>query len=227
MSKKILLILSSLVILSWCSWIGQKEYYDTINTSHPDTNKNLCSTEVCKQYEKVWKDIFLKNNTIDENYFNNRIILDSSKINDWNDGTFFSVCYRIKIDWTLSYNCDQFIVKIKEGNTTYPILNIPRGADLTNDDIQKAIDISAFGSEMMTNLWNIQNTNFSSVKDAICQLEKSQKIKVWNAYATSIKNWSIILSADKITDENNSCPKATINLVNWSTNVTNQPCAIY
>ena len=205
-----------------CTQLGDYAYLDNYNFGLP------CISDSCKAYQAIWKELFLEKNNINQDYFDNHIVLCNSSIDTWNDGISFRICYKIKIDWAIAYNCDQFIIKINGNNGIYPTLNLPRNVYLSKSDISKAINFHAFSSDLI-NLSNIELLKFNSLDNALQKLITDSKVNTLCSNRIFVDNISghIMLEAHATyINEFNSCITGTIDLINGNTVVMDVPCWI-
>jgi hypothetical protein len=168
-----------------------------------------------------------KNNLTDE-YFNNHIELFGSRVFEWGSGTSFSICYEVKVDWAIAYTCDQFIIKIKEGDNTYPSLNLPRGTFLTKDNIRTATNAHAFSPDIVK-LSNSEHLEFSSMEDALNSLSKKAGVTKLCSHTISVDRSTgglILESWGKYKYQNNKCIDARIDLIDGATLLLNTDCTI-
>jgi len=91
-----------------CTQTSEYAYLDNYVKGSP------CLDSLCVAYQKIWKQVFMEKNGLTDDYFNKHITLYGSGVGDWDEGTSFSICYEVTIDWAIAYTCDQFIIKNKE-----------------------------------------------------------------------------------------------------------------
>ncbi len=188
----------------------------------------LCTSDLCQQYQAIWKELFLEKNNLSESFFQNHIILSKSDINTWNDGVSFSVCYKVKIGWAIAWECDQFIVKINKDKLYYPTLNLPRDQYLSKDDIRIAVNGSAFSSDIIK-LSNVEILKYNSMNKALSELIKAASINTLCSGMVFIdkSTGNLTLEAGaKYDNEDNSCIRGEIDLITGETKVQDVPCAI-
>jgi len=187
-----------------------------------------CTDSLCVAYQNIWKQLFMEKNDLTEGYFNKHIELFGSEISDWNDGTSFGICYKVKVDWAIAYNCDQFIIKIKEGNNIYPSLNLPRGTYLTKGNVKTVIHAQAFSSDI-TKLSNSEILKFNSFDNALTFLTNKAGANKLCSREISVDDSTggLILECwAQYENEDNKCIDAKIDLINGSTSIVNTLCAI-
>ena len=203
----------------------QKGDYDYLNNYGLGP---LCTTDSCKEYQAIWKEFFMEKNHLSERYFQDHIILANSNIHTWNDGVTFSICYKVKIDWAIAYNCDQFIIKISKNNSLYPALNLPRDQYLSKENIRIAIDYNAFSSEVI-HLSANENLKYNSMNHALDELIRASKINTLcsNMVFINESTGNITLEANaQYNNEENSCIIGRIDLIDGNTKIVDTPCYI-
>jgi len=233
MRKKIISFCIALILIFISC--NKDNYNKTICRYHSDYNYldncqvvSICLSDTCIKYQTIWKELFLEKNNLNQNYFDKHITLCNSEISEWDEGISFGVCYKIQIDWAVTYNCDQFIIKIKKGNILYPALSLQRDTLLSKENIRSAINFSAFSS-YITNVSNIENLQVSSNQDAINKLINAGKVNnlCFNYIYIDRLTGHMILEADaQYLDKNNSCIQGQIDLINGKITITNIPCMI-
>lgn len=188
----------------------------------------ICNTDTCATYQSIWKALFMEKNHLTESYFNSHIELNQSSINTWNDGRSFSICYKIKLGWAETYNCDQFMIKIDKSNQFYPSLNIPRDTYLSKDQIRLEVNGNAFSS-YITKLSNVENLKFNSLDNAVKALTAKAKVNTLCARIIFVDytTGNLILEANaQYDDEVNSCILGRIDLITGATTASEVPCMI-
>ena len=188
---------------------------------------DLCTDALCTKYMKIWKELLIQRNKLPEDYFCRHIELAKSSIDDWNDGTSFSICYSIKIDWAITYTCDQFIININ--NNLIPTLDVPRNVYLDKKDIDKAINMQAFSSEI-NKLTSSEKLKFKSLEDAINFAIKQANVKILDLTARGVfidrTTGHISLEAVESHLENNKCTFVTLDLINGQINIDEGVCYV-
>jgi hypothetical protein len=186
---------------------------------------NLCTDALCTEYKKIWKELLIQRNRLQGNYFCRHIELTTLGIGDWNDGTSFSICYSVKIDWASAYVCDQFIININ--NNLYPTLDVPRNVYLDKKDIEKVINIGAFSSEIIK-LTSDENLKFKSLEDAINFAIKQANVNKLELTARGIfidkATGHISLEAVESHYEINKCIFVTLDLISGQIKVVEGVC---
>ena len=197
------------------------ERYKWINDS-PGKN------DTCIIYQAIWKELFLEKNNLSQKYFDDHIILCSSTWGAWDDGISFNICYKIKIDWAIAYNCDQFIIKIKKGNNLYPALILPRDTLLSIDDIRIALNNAAFSSSMLL-LSNDEILKFNSNKSAMDNLIYASNLNTLcfnDIYIDRFTGHMMIGAYALYVNKSNSCVQGFLDLINGKSTFENIPCTI-
>ncbi len=205
-----------------CTTIPDNAYLDKFPIG------TLCTTDICKEYQAIWKELFLEKNNLSESYFNEHIIICHSDTSTWNDGVSFNICYKVKIDWAVSWNCDQFIIKIKSGNNLFPSISLPRDEYLSKENIRTAIDNHAFSSSM-TAISNDEVLKFSTSKIALDKIIREANVNTlctrW-VFINDLGHISIEANAEYV-NEANLCIVGTIDLINGKTSFYDTMCRIY
>ena len=88
------------------------------------------------------------------------------------DGNFL-IWYKVKIDWAEIPAYDQFIAKLRPGETLYG-LTLPKGVYLSEDEIEVLVNKNAFNSSIGI-IKPIKKLKFSSKTQAIKTLQKIAK----------------------------------------------------
>jgi hypothetical protein len=170
----------------------------------------------------------MEKNNLGNSYFDNHIELVQSQINKWNDGSSFSICYKVKLGWAIAYNCDQFVIKIEQDNQLYPTLNVPRGTYLSKDQIKLIVDNHAFSSDI-TKLSNVDNLKFNSMSSALDILTRKAKVNTLCLGMVTINYLTGNLELEAVAqydNEINSCIQGRIDLITGETVVIDRPCWI-
>lgn len=206
-----------------CTQSGDYHYLDNYIAG------SLSTSDLCQQYQAIWKELFMEKNNLSESYFQNHIILSNSAMNTWNDGVSFSICYKVKIGWAIAWECDQFIVKINKDKLYYPALNLPRDQYLSKDDIRIAVNGRAFSSDIIK-LSNVEDLKYNSMNNALSELIKAANINTLCSGMIFIdkSTGNLTLQAGaKYDNEDNSCIQGEIDLITGITKVQDTPCAIF
>jgi hypothetical protein len=203
----------------------QNDYYAYLDNYQVGS---ICTENLCNNYQTIWKELFMEKNSISENYFNNHVEICRSQIHDWVDGASFNICYKIKVDWAIAYNCDQFIIKIEKDNTDYPSLILPRDTYLSKENIRTVTSKRAFSS-YIEKVSNNETVDFNYFNDALKYLIKKAGVNTLCSTMIMIdeSTGDLILEAyAQYDDKDNECIRGRIDLMTRETFVTDEPCAI-
>lgn len=199
---------------------------------YADSTKNntdsLCNNDLCANYQTIWKNLIVETNNLSTSYFDNHIEMCQSNISEWNDGLSFTICYKVKLNWAIAYKCDQFIIKIKNENSLYPTLNLPRDSYLSKEQVQIAVNNRAFSSEILK-LSNNEALKFKSMSIALSLLIENAKVNTlcFNGIDIDKTTGNLMLCASaQYENEINNCIQAKIDLVTGESFVTESPCFI-
>jgi hypothetical protein len=200
----------------------QQDEYDYLDGYQPDS---LCTSEICTSYLNLWEEIFKETNNLSDTFFDEHIILCTSSLNTWNEGISFMVCYQIKMDWAIAWNCDKLAIKIFGNSNLYP--ELPRDEYLSNDEIRFAIE----QNRRYSRIGSVSNSNiiFLSMSDALNQLIEEAKVNTLCMRRITLNKTtgSLLLTAwAEYENEENSCIKGVIDLNTGNTEVTDTPCMI-
>ncbi len=108
----------------------------------------LCTSDTCENYFTIWKELFISNNQMTEDYFDNHIFPCMTILHKWNSGISFRISYQIIIDWVEAWVQDDFIILIDSAENHFPHLDLPRDTLLSKDQIEMAVSGGAFSSRM-------------------------------------------------------------------------------
>jgi hypothetical protein len=199
-------------------------------------NSTLCQTDTCQTYFGIWKQLFIERNHMSSDYFNNHITPCYSHIDKWNSGFTFRITYKVKIDWTEDLLGDQFIIWLGPSTAgLYPSISVPRSTLLTKDQIGSALNIMAFSSSLNT-VYPITQLRYSSYDDALSALITAagvNKLCFSEIYYerphmdVAPSGHPFLRSSATISDLENKCMEASIDLVTGKSNVISNPCIIY
>ncbi len=201
----------------------QGSYYEYLDGYKIDS---LCTDSICVYYQNLWKDLFMEQNNLSKSYFENNIELCQSSINNWAQGTSFRICYKVKIDWIIAYECDQFIIKIDKESNWFP--SFIRDTYLQKNDIKNAIETHAFSSDIVK-LSNIDTVQFDSFQNALEFLTKKADVNKLCSRRIYIdeSTGNILLEAwGEYFNEYNSCIKGRLDLITGDTYITDTNCFI-
>jgi hypothetical protein len=188
----------------------------------------VCTDTLCNKYLAIWKQLFREKNYYSNDYFDSHIEIWRVSINNWNSGASFSVCYRVKSDWAVAYNCDQFIIRIDKDDRTWPALTLPRDTYLSISDIRTVTTNHAFSSgiALVSNNLNISPDSF---QDALHILTDKAGVNTLCSTRINIdrSTGDLFLEAyAEYVNKYNECVQAKINLKTMETNIVNGVCFI-
>ncbi len=188
----------------------------------------VCADSLCKAYQNSWKEIFIEKNGITEQYFNDHVTIYHSSIDDWEKGTSISISYTVTADWAIAHNTDQFIIKIEEGDSLYPSLDVPRGVFLSKEDIKTIIAANAFSSGIIK-FTPGEALRFGSKDEAITFLTAQAKVSslcLQRIYIDKITGHISLYAGAEYDDEWNKCIEATLDLINGEYALRENACLI-
>ncbi len=199
--------------------------YDYLDYSNSGT---MCSSDLCAEYFEIWKELIKDKNNLSQDFIDSHFILCNSKINSWANGISFNICYKVKFDWAIAYNCDQFIIKINAENTYYPSLNLPRGTYLTKDEIKIAVDNRAFASDIakVINKSALKYTNMESALNELIDFSDVNTLCMSRIFLDNNTGHLILEASAEYENEKNSCIRGIIDLMSGDKNVNDIPCWI-
>jgi hypothetical protein len=229
--KQAILFLILLTLFSACHKEPQKEIVSCTTTGPYDFLNNytfgtINTDTFVQKYQQVWKDLFMEKNQVSQSWFDNHITLIQSDTGHYNDGATYAICYKVHVDWAVTYQCDQFIIKIDSSADEFAAY--PRNRYLTEDEINEIIANSAFSSQL-SKVVAVPGLRFSSYEEALDYLIKAGNVNTLCGTAMSLdKNGHIQLSASgKYKNKVNSCIFAILDLENGKTNISDGPCYIF
>lgn len=232
MKKRIYIIFIFLVLVSLLIIGAGKTYYQTVTKSSPwvqptktltiQTATLACSIpvntskappisqELKEKYLPVWKELFMKKNNIDENYFTEHITVCYVFKNDWTEGESLVFDYQVKIDWAAALLTDSILVKLK-GSQVY----------LTPDEVKTNGLIESRGRSLKYQISSIiphntvisysvaldkvRKTCFSSLKPVVDPVNISRSLDY--EYGELL-----FQTSSTISDKDNQCKFATMRL---------------
>lgn len=186
----------------------------------------FCDTGICLIYQDIWKEIFLYNNNLSDDFFNEHITICKTGIHEWDEGLSFYIYYIVTHDWAKASRHDSFIIKIHEDNTLYPHVSIRRGVFLSKQEITIALYYNAFGSNI-SKISSNTNLKYNSIDLALSALIDSAKVDTLCAIDITIDKTSGNITLETVaeyTDEYNSCIYANIDLFSGNTDTENSLC---
>ncbi len=233
MRYPILILIASIFIFSSCdkekqirkTTCNQPEDYEYLDNYKVDT---MCSSDLCLEYFNIWKELIKDKNNLSQDFIDTHIEYCNSEINSWADGVSFRICYKLKVDWAIAYNCDQFIIKINSDNTDYPALDLPRNTYLTKEKVKIAVDNRAFSSNIIK-MSNIDELKYTAMDEALQELIEFSGVNqlCLNMITINSDNGDLILEASaQYENEENSCVNGTIDLITGDKEVNDTPCWI-
>ena len=196
--------------------------------------QQLCESENCVKYYKIWKKIFMKENGITEEYFEKHIQLIKKEIHTWNDGESFRVCYDIIIDWMKCKRCDQFIIKIDASNKLWD-LKVKRGDYLNEEEINKALAIGVFSSGI-TAVMPIEHLKYPTSEAALQTIQDTTRNKTMKFRDFRFENKKrsfapnghpYFISYGEIDRKANKCQYGSLDLVTGDIEVRETLCVKY
>ena len=210
--------------------------YGTTSLHPVVCSSTLCQSDTCQTYLGIWKQLFLERNQMTQDYFNNHITLCNTNIDKWNDGFSFRVTYKIKIDWAEDLLGDQFIIWLAPTTAgLYPSITLPRSVLLTKDQINAALGLMAFSSSMNT-VYSINQLKYFTFEDAMRNLISASgvdklctsEIFYMRPHMVVPPNGHPFLRSDgTISEEQNKCIRAEVDLVTGELNIDYYPCVIW
>jgi len=193
---------------------------------------DLCDSDSCNTYLKIWKELLISRNHLTETFFNEHIFPYNTTIDSWNDGKSFRVEYKVKIDWAEANLSDQFIIWL-DPSTSGLVPSIPasRSSYLTKDQINKMADIFAFGSSLH-DVAMIDNLKYSNIDDAIQVLKTAASVNQLYPGQVYFEEPNIhgslghpfLKSGATISQSENKCLSCKIDLATGETEVKQVPC---
>lgn len=200
----------------------QEDVYHYLNHYKIDS---ICTSEICTDYLNIWKELFKEKNNISETFFDEHIILCQSRLNTGNNGMFFSICYKVQMDWAIAYDCDKFVIKINSESNLYH--ELPRNEYLSKDEIRIAINHNRLNSRIAT-VSNL-NIKFSSMDAALNKLKEDANVNtlcISEMYVDETTGNLMLDAWAEYENEENSCIKGIIDLISGDTEVNDTPCVI-
>jgi len=205
--------------ITTCIRVNDYPYLDNYVKGVPCSANDL----LCNEYLNIWKDLFIKQNGLTKEFFNKHITIYGTTFNDWDEGTSFMVCYEVKIDWAISYTCDQFQVKINSGSNLFPAL--PRDTYLTKENIETTIGQSY--ASRITKVMNTETLKFSSLDKAIKFLVAEANVTTLcpNRISIDEQTGELVLECSATYDfSKNECIAARVGLLNGEPVIHDTTC---
>lgn len=204
--------------------IGNPENEYPVNHGEP----SLCTDSICTKYLNIWKELTQEKNSLTDSFINTHIDLHGTRINSWNSGLSYRVCYYFQVDWAITYNCDQFIINIDPSNTYYPHLDLPRGEYLSKEKIKIALEGKAFSSKVDA-INSISKVQPMSIDDALSEMVASTGVDnlCFIRMTLNRDTGNLTLEAGaQFTEEENLCIFAKMDLITGEITSQNGPCFI-
>lgn len=196
---------------------------------------DFCSSKECQDYFSIWKTLFISRNQISESYFDDHIYPFRTQIDRTNDGQFFRVDYKIKIDWAESNLSDQFAIWLDPSTAgLYPSIPAPRSKFLTKDQIGEMVNIFAFNSTIQK-VSAVEHLKYGSRKDALNELRVASGIsdlgdgEVFYISPGFFEDPGHPLLRVKATinQSENRCMQGILNLVTGECEIRETACIVY
>ncbi|MCE7861950.1 MAG: hypothetical protein DYG99_00260 [Bacteroidetes bacterium CHB5] len=207
--------------ITTCTRGDDYAYLDNYIKGTPCSDNN----SQCNEYLDIWKEFFMKQNNLTEDFFNEHITLYGTTFHDWNQGTSFNICYEIKIDWAIAYLCDKFPVKIKTGSNLFP--SLPRGTYLTKENIETTIGKSY--TSQITKVLNTEILKFTSMDNAVNFLIEKANVKTLcpNRISINGQTGELMLECSAEYDfSKNECIEAKVGLIDGESTINDTVCYI-
>ena len=138
------------------------------------TPDNSCLNEAqTSYYLDFWKMEFVKRNAMSQSWYDAHISDVRTSANCWNNGITFRVEYKVKIDWAVMDDYNEFMVKLASSDPAYPNLNIPRDTLFDTTQLQMILDNEIWYSSLgpvkpITSLkYNSYNTALQAFRDSV------------------------------------------------------------
>ena len=196
---------------------------------------DLCDTDTCNTYFKIWKELLISRNQLSESYFNDHVFPYRTEIDSWNDGKSFRVEYKIKIDWAEANLSDQFIIWLDPSTVgIYPSKPTPRSTNLSKAQINSLLDVFAFSSSIHK-VAEIDHLKYASREEAIRVLQVASGVDNLGSGEVSYENPSFNIDLGQpflkvyatINKNENKCMSGKLNLITGDSEIREQPCMIY
>ena len=185
----------------------------------------LRTNETSQKYQNIWKELFLERNGLSEEFFDKHIELKTSFLNEWDDGTSFSIGYYIKVDWAVAYNMDNFIINITN-EEIYPASNNPTNRYLTKEEVAEIVNRREYFSEIIK-LTPDETLKFATKDEAMDFLIKEANVStlcLLRIFVNTTTGHLILEATAQYENESNKCIFAFLDLVNGETNIYDSLC---
>ena len=182
----------------------------------------ICTTALCSTYTSIWKDLLIERTTLTEPYFDEHFEILESLILSSSEGDFFVIGYRMQNDWATAYNGDKFIIRIHEGENSFPDIGLPVDTYLSKDEIAAALDRRGFNS-WLDEIPKTGPLKFSSPEEALNTLITEANVDTLCFYRIVLSNHIGTLtlkSFARYIDNEDECIEASIDLITGQTFIT-------
>ncbi|MEQ8241708.1 MAG: hypothetical protein RIA69_21015 [Cyclobacteriaceae bacterium] len=158
-------------------------------------------------------------------FFEEHFKISNTRLNYWNDGISFSVCYELKIGWAIAYNCDSFQILFSENTSKFS--SLPRNSLLNFEQIETTVG-KTYSSRIDTISINPE-LKFATLEIALNTLIQAAKVNTLCNGRIFINDTSgnLIMEAyGEYADEFNSCIQGKIDLISGITESADIACRI-
>ena len=234
MKFSIITLFSIILLFSSCekeAQEGQKmscATYEDIEYPTPTGEPSLCDEETCNKYFAIWQELIQEKNNLSQDFFDNQIEVYSTSLNDWVRGTSFRVCYSLTVDWAVAGNCDSFIITINPDDQTYPHLDLPRGVELTKEEVSIVTEGRAFSSSIasINNSNNLAHSSFDQAMNDLIAFAEVDTLCFTRLKLDKNSGSLILKTAAEYTTEENLCIFGDIDLFTGEKIAFDGPCRI-
>jgi hypothetical protein len=126
-----------------------------------------------EKYFKIWKDIFLIKNNLNQDFFDKNIKINNYRLEKWNSGEAFSVDYTVTheiVGWNKITEklIDNFTIKIFSSSEEYRHLNLPRDTYFEKDDIKVVVENYVYNTiiNLVPDTYKLKFTNFEEAQNS-------------------------------------------------------------
>jgi len=197
---------------------------------------SICQSDTCKTYFGIWKELFLAKNKMTEDYFNNHItICNTATYKYANQGFFFELDYKLKIDWFETKFNEGFLIWLLpsylQNNTA---IDLPANILLSKDQISANIN-NPFFSDLQHTISSIDHLNYSSRQDAVLVLAHAAGVNNMCSNYLSVQyqdavnspiGHPILNASAALSGEKNQCVSGTMDLATDYVEVAKGACFI-
>lgn len=185
----------------------------------------FCTSDTCENYFTIWKELFISNNQLTEDYFDKHIFPCLTILHRWNSGISFRISYQIKIDWAEVWVQDKFIIWIDPAELYSPYL--PRDTLLSKDQIEMAVSGSAFSSKIKK-VEPIDHLKFPTLENALDTLISVAETDTLCSKGISFSNGHPYLEANAYLNlKENRCIYTEMNLVTGEMEIRYDLCILF